>query len=122
MFQKTMRMAKQCCFQINYKFFTILPFLFTPVFFCVIQGLFPFFFLVGKLQNHRSLWFCLWKDLGFPGGSVGKEFSCNANSGSIHGWGRSPGKGNGYPLQYSCLKNPTDRGAWWATAHVVAKE
>ena len=39
----------------------------------------------------------------------------------IPGLGRSPGEGNGYPLQYSCLENPVDRGAWWATAHVVSK-
>ena len=37
--------------------------------------------------------------------------------GSIPGWGRSPGEGNGNPLQYSCLENPMDRGAWWATVH-----
>ena len=57
---------------------------------------------------------------GFPGGSVGKESACNAGDpGSIPGWGRSPGEGNGYPLQYSCLENPMDRGAWWATVHGV---
>ena len=58
----------------------------------------------------------------FPGGWNGKESSCNAgNVGSIPGLGRSFGKGNGYPLQYSCLENLTDRGAWWATVHGVAK-
>ena len=41
--------------------------------------------------------------------------------GSIPGSGRSPGKGNGNPLQYSCLENPMDRGAWWATVHGVTK-
>ena len=41
--------------------------------------------------------------------------------GSIPGLGRSPGGGNGNPLQYSCLENPMDRGAWWATVHGVAK-
>ena len=41
--------------------------------------------------------------------------------GSIPGLGRSPGEGNGTPLQYSCLENPMDRGAWWATVHGVAK-
>ena len=52
---------------------------------------------------------------GFPGGSDGKEFSCNAGDpGSISGSGRSPGGGNDYPLQYSCLENPMDRGAWQA--------
>ena len=40
--------------------------------------------------------------------------------GSIPGLGRSPGEGNGTPLQYSCLENPMDRGAWWATVHGVA--
>ena len=43
------------------------------------------------------------------------------NAGLILGWGRSPGEGNGNPLQYSCLGNPMDRGAWWATVHRVAK-
>ena len=41
--------------------------------------------------------------------------------GSIPGWGRSPGRGHGNPLQYSCIGNPTDRGAWWATVHEVAE-
>ena len=49
---------------------------------------------------------------GFPGGSDGKESACNAkDSGSIPRLGRSPGEGNGYPLQYSCLQNSMDRGA-----------
>ena len=59
---------------------------------------------------------------GFPGGSEGKVSTCNAGDpGSIPGSGRSPGEGNGNPLQYSCLENPTDGGAWWATVHGVAK-
>ena len=50
--------------------------------------------------------------MGFPGGSEGKESACNAgSSGSVSGPGRSPGEGKAYPLQYSCLENPTDRGA-----------
>ena len=58
----------------------------------------------------------------FPGGSDGKESACKAGDpGSIPGWGRSPGEGNGNPLQYSSLENPMDRGAWWATVHGVAK-
>ena len=58
----------------------------------------------------------------FPGRSDGKEFSCNPGDlGSILGVGRSPGEGNGYPLQYSCLENSMDRGAWWATIDGVAK-
>jgi len=43
------------------------------------------------------------------------------NSGLIPGWGRSPGGGNGNPLQYSCLGIPRDRGTWWATVHRVSK-
>ena len=60
---------------------------------------------------------------GFPGGSVVKNLPANAGDvGSIPGSGRSPGEGNGNPLQYSCLENPMDRGAWQATVHGVAKE
>ena len=59
---------------------------------------------------------------GLPGGSEVKASACNAgDQGSIPGLGRSPGEGNGNPLQYSCLENPTDRGAWRATVHRVAK-
>ena len=59
---------------------------------------------------------------GFPGGSDRKESACNeGDPGSIPGSGRSPGEGNGNPLQYSCLTNSMDRGAWWATVHGVAK-
>ena len=59
---------------------------------------------------------------GFRGGSDGKESTCNAGyPGSIPGSGRSPGEGNGNPLQYSCLGNLMDRGVWWATAHGVAE-
>ena len=60
--------------------------------------------------------------MGFPGGSDGKESSCNVGDlGSIPGSGRSVGEGNGNSLQYSCLENPMDRGAWWATVHGVTK-
>ena len=59
---------------------------------------------------------------GLPGGSEVKNPPANAGDmGLITGLGRSPGKGNGNPLQYSCLENPMDRGAWWATVHGVAK-
>ena len=59
---------------------------------------------------------------GFPGGSEDKSSACNEGYlGSISGLGRSPGEGNGNPLQYSCLENPMDRGVWWATVHGVAK-
>ena len=60
--------------------------------------------------------------MGFPGGSDGKEPAYNAGDlGSIPGSGRSPGEGNGYPLQYSHLENFMDRGAWGTTVHGVAK-
>ena len=62
---------------------------------------------------------------GFPGGSVVKNLPASAGDardmGSIPGSGRSSGGGNGTPLQYSCLGNPMDRGAWWATVHEIAK-
>ena len=59
----------------------------------------------------------------FPGFSLVKNLSANAGDmGSIPGWGRSPGGGNGNPLQYFCLEKPMDRGAWWATVHGVTKE
>ena len=58
----------------------------------------------------------------FPGGSDGKESACNSGVlGSIPGLGRSPGEGNGYPLQYSCLENSMDRGTWRATGHEIEK-
>ena len=60
--------------------------------------------------------------LGFPGGSEGKESARSVRDlGSIPGLGRSPGEGNGNPLQYSCLENPMDGGAWWAIVHRVTK-
>ena len=62
------------------------------------------------------------KDYGFPGGSEVKASACNVGDlGSIPGSGRSPGEGNGNPLQYSCPENPMDGGAWWAAVHGVAK-
>ena len=60
--------------------------------------------------------------MGFPGGSDGKESSCSKGDlGWIPWLGRPPGGGHGNPLQYSCLENPMDRGACWATVHGVAK-
>ena len=60
--------------------------------------------------------------MGFPGGSVVKNPSANAgDTGLIPGSGRSPGGGHGNRLQYSCLENPMDRGAWQATVHGVEK-
>ena len=60
--------------------------------------------------------------LGFPGGSAGKESACSVGDlGSIPELGRFPGEGNDYPLQYSCLENSMDRGAWRATVHGVTE-
>ena len=63
--------------------------------------------------------------MGFPDGSVGKESVCSAGDtgdvGSIPGSGKFPGGGHSNPLQYSCLENLMDRGAWKATVHRVAK-
>ena len=68
-----------------------------------------------KCPPHRQI-------LGFPGGSDGKESACNAGDLSlIPGLGRFPREGNGYVLQYSCLENPMERGAWRATVHGVKK-
>ena len=72
-------------------------------------------FTVGSSQLGRGSW-------GFPVGSDGEESACSAgDSGLIPGSGRSPAEGNGYPLQYSCLENPMDGGAWQATVHEVVK-
>ena len=69
-----------------------------------------------KLKKKR------WGDMGFPGGSLVKKPPAKAGDvGLISGLGRSPGEGTGNPLQYSCLGNPMDRGAWRATAHGVAR-
>ena len=66
--------------------------------------------------------------MSFPNGSVVKNLPAmqerkkkKGDAGSISGWGRSPGGGNGNRLKYSCLENPMDRGAWWATVHRVTK-
>ena len=63
----------------------------------------------------------LWNKVWIIGGSDGKKSACNAGDpGSIPGLGRAPGEGNSNPLQYSCLGNPMDGGAWQATVHWVA--
>ena len=73
-------------------------------------------FLAIHINEHSiSVW-------GFPGGSDGKEFACSVGDlGSIPGLGRSLGEGNDYLLQYSCLENSKDRGAWQAPVHGVPK-
>ena len=73
-----------------------------------------FFFHHDKYRHTRSL--------GFPGSSVSKETACSAGDlGSIPGSARSPGEGNGNPMQYSCLENSMERGAWWAAVHGVTR-
>ena len=82
--------------------------------------LFIAFEMQGRFYAHLEVinW-CFW---GFPGGSEVKASACNEGDlGLIPGSGRSPGEGNGNPLQYSCLENPMGGGAWWATVHGVAK-
>ena len=72
--------------------------------------------LQGLVNFHHST------DIGFPHSSVSKSSACNAGDpGLIPGLARSPGEGNGNPLQYSCLENLMDRGAWQATAHGVTR-
>ena len=85
------------------------PFPIMRLFFCFLDFIFWLCFLTFDYQ-------C------FPCSSGGKESACSAGDpGSVPGLGRSPGEGNGNPLQYPCLENLTDRGAWWAAIHGVAK-
>ena len=81
-------------------------------------------------EEEKKTWEQVFKCLldifrGFPGGSVVKNLPANAGDlrdpGSIPGSGRSPGGGRGHTLQYSCLENPVDRGAWRAAVHQVTK-
>ena len=79
-------------------------------------------FNLSKDQNKSYDHFFNSIRLWFPGGSAVKDLPANARDlGSIPGSVRSPGKGNGNPFQYSCLENPMDRGAWWATVHGVTE-
>ena len=71
-------------------------------------------------DNERK-WNHLWLSKGFPGGSDGKASACNVGEGSVAAPGRSPGEGTGKPLQFSCLENSMDRGAWQAIVHGVEK-
>ena len=93
--------------------------------------LFFCFFLIYQKEGHRttelpdSITGLLTHAEGFPSGVMVKNPPANAgnirDTGSIPGWGRSPGGGHGNPLQYSCLEKPIDRGAWQATVHRVAQ-
>ena len=68
---------------------------------------------MGLEFKSRAMWLGIVKHCDFPGGSGGKASVYNAGDpGSIPGLGRNPGEGKGSPLQYSCLENPMDRGAW----------
>ena len=85
--------------------------LFPPLTFCRLYGIFSlgveFLFILTVFQFHYAI-------SGLPWWLSGEESACNpGDPGSILGSGRSPGEGNGNPLQYSCLENPMDRGAWW---------
>ena len=73
-------------------------------------------------ENRSEFWKEIMREMSFSDGCDGKESACNAGDlSSIHGSGKSSGEGNGNSLQHSCLENPRDRGAWWATVHGVAK-
>ena len=74
-------------------------------------------------KKFRSLWETAIYNVWDPQRFSGKEPACSVeDQGLIPASGRSPGEGNGNPLQYSCLENATDRGAWWATVHGGLKE
>ena len=78
--------------------------------------------MLGLFDFSSSWYFLVWNTAySFPGGLVGKESVCNAGDLVFPVLGRSPGEGNGNSLQYSCLGNPMDRGAWQATVHRVVK-
>ena len=82
---------------------------------------------VQGIKNHTVNYYLIFKQIftliqGCAAGTVVKNPPVNVgNMVSAPGLGRSPGEGNGFSLQYSCLENPMDRGAWWATVHGVAK-
>ena len=88
-----------------------------------------FLLILNKVLSSSIGWNILYKIsefhgnwLGLPGGSAGKESACNVRDpGAILGSGRSPIEGNGNPLQYSCLGNPMDRGAWQPTTEILMK-
>ena len=82
-----------------------------------------YFYIAGEnIKQYRPLWKAVWQFLGFLGGSNGKESAFNtADLCLIPGLGRSPREGNGNPLQYPCLENSMDRGAWEVTVHRTVK-
>ena len=85
------------------------------------MNLSEFDFIIYNIEIINRLFRADMINKGFPGGSEVKASASNTGDlGSIPGSGRSPGEGNGNPLQYSCLENPMDGGTWWATVHGVA--
>ena len=90
---------------------------------CVCVYIVKFYSAIRRTK--RMPFVAIWVDPQFwifPGDSVSKESACNVGDpGSIPGLGKSPVEGNSNPIQYSCLKNFTDRGAWWTTVYGVTK-
>ena len=77
---------------------------------------------VRDVRKQEAKMHYLTEGQGLPWWFISKESACQCRrQGSIPVWGRSPGEGNGNPLQYSCLENPMNREAWWATVHGVAR-
>ena len=110
-FRRVLRVRMDSAFQLNEMIFSAQDL--KRVYQCPTQ--FSFFFSSKKCYIAKYA-------LSFPSGLDGKEYSCNAgNPGSIPRSGGSPGEGHGYPLQYSCLENSMDRGAWRAIVHWVTK-
>ena len=90
--------------------------------FCDLKGAYPVVALDKYLINRCMDRLLKYFELSFPGGSDSKASARKTGDLSSIPWsGRSPGEGNGNPLQYSCLENPMDRGAWWAAVHGVVK-
>ena len=128
---------EKCLFKSSAHFFLIVSYFFLSCFVVVAFELFELFYalvskplLVISFANIFSqstdclfiLFMVSFTVKRLPGGSDSKQSACNiGNPGSFPGLGRSLGEGNGNPLQYSCLENSMDIGAWWATVHWVTK-
>ena len=105
--------------QINY---TPIKFIYIFIYIIYVYITYVIYLICNLPWFIRLYWFQAYSIMGFPGGLDSKESTCNAGDpGLTPGSGRSPGEGNGYPLQYSCLENTMDREAWRATVHEVAK-
>ena len=107
------------CFFLCFHFSVPTP---TPIFLWVASTLLEFHFYVSIVLSLYKCSFLIVVSQGIPGGSDGKESACNVGDlGLSPGLKRTLGEESGNPLQYSCLKNPKDRGSWWATVHGVKK-